>query len=99
MIFVTDEMYAEIASRFFGKLEKSGNYFNGRIEYDTPEFYSTLTCSAVLYRSVGCGAGLPEPAVEKVVPVWWEFTACAGGVPQEHDFSWSELAAFFPVGA
>ena len=32
MIFVTDEMYAEIASRFFGKLEKSGNYFNGRID-------------------------------------------------------------------
>jgi hypothetical protein len=73
MIFVTDEIYAEIALRFFQRLEAGGNYFNGTIEYDTPEFYATLTCSAILYRSQPDRKEVVWGEVQQVVPVWWEF--------------------------
>ncbi len=96
MIYLTDETYARLAARLFEKLKTSGNYFNGRIEYDTADFYSTLTCSAIVYRSQGAGNGPVVPSVEKIVPVWWEFSACVDGAMQEHDFSWSEFTQFFP---
>ena len=96
MISLTDEMYAQLAARFFEKLEKSGNFFNGKVEYDTPEFYSTLTCSALLYRSQNNEIQPIEFPVEKIVPVWWDFSVCAAGTLQEHDFSWSEFTQFFP---
>ncbi len=96
MIYVTDEMYARLAARLFEALKTSGNYFNGHVEYDTPDLYSTLTCSAIVYRSQSTGSEPVVPPVEKVVPVWWEFSACAGGALQEHDFSWSEFTQFFP---
>lgn len=96
MISVTDEMYAQFAARFFEELEKCGHFFNGRIDHDTSEFYSTLTCSAILYRSPGDGDQTAATVLEKVVPVWWDFSICADGALQEHDFSWSEFIQFFP---
>ena len=96
MIFLADESYAEIARRLFDALGESDSYFNGRVEYDTETYYSTLTCSAIVYR---CAARPDEPAwngVGKVVPVWWDFTTFAGGTSQANDFSWTELSAFFP---
>ncbi len=96
MISVTHEIYARLAARLFEELEKSGHFFNGRIDHDTPEFYSTLTCSAILYRSPHDGGRAAGGSIEKVVPVWWDFTVCVDGIPRGHDFSWCELTQYFP---
>lgn len=96
MIFITDEMYAEIACKLLSELKNGEHFFNGKIEYDTTEFYSTLTCSLVIYRKTLTPVDIPPPEIEKIIPVWWDFNLCAGNVPQVHDFSWSELASFLP---
>ena len=94
MIFVTDESYAEIARLLLDELKDGRNFFNGKIEYDTEAYYSTLTCSAIVYR-VGPHPGEPAwDTVEKVVPVWWDFSTCADGALVPNDFSWTEFSAF-----
>lgn len=89
MIFITDPDYAEMASRLCAQWPERGNYFNGTIPYDTDGFYSTLTCSLILYRAEGAAG-----RVERAVPVWWDFSTCAGGEVAANDFSWNELVLF-----
>ena len=96
MIFISDESYAEIALRLFDQLKDNTSYFNGRIEYDTDAYYSTLTCTAIVYRGGTCPEEPAWNTVEKVVPVWWDFSTCADGTLRPNDFSWTEFSAFFP---
>jgi hypothetical protein len=89
-------MYAELAATLFSRLEDGTCFYNGKIEYDTEEFYSTLVCSLIVYRSDAIPVDRTVASVEKVMPVWWNYTTCAGGVSTPNDFSWSEFIQFFP---
>ena len=90
MISITDPMYAEMAARLAAQWGEGQHFYNGSIHYDTDEFYSTLTCSVILYRSED-----ESHEVKKAVPVWWDFTTCAQGAAVANDFSWSEFVQFF----
>jgi len=96
MIFITDQMYAEMANMLFAEMQNGQHYYNGKLEYDTEQFYSTLTCSLIVYRTETVSTRKELPQIERVVPVWWEYSICADGVTEPNDFSWSEFSTFFP---
>ncbi len=90
MISITNPMYAEMADLLAAQWGEGQHFYNGSIHYDTEEFYSTLTCSLILYRSED-----ESNAVKKTVPVWWDFSTCVDGALTANDFSWSEFVQFF----
>ena len=96
MIFINDQMYAEMANMLSAQWQDGQHFYNGKIEYDTEQFYSTLTCSLIVYRRERTGKSPEVPGVIKVVPVWWDFSTCSDGVPCPNDFSWSEFVSFLP---
>lgn len=84
MIEVSEKMYEEIAALLLAEIGDK-DYFNGTIEYDTDEFYSSLTCTLIICR---------EPISLKILsilPVWWDYDIALCDGVQLNDFSWSEL--------
>ena len=47
MIEINEKMYDEIASLLLNEIGDA-DYFNGTVEYDTEEFYSSLICSLII---------------------------------------------------
>lgn len=92
MISVTPESYAKIASHVLEAIRES-DFFNGRIEYAHEEYDSILTCTLVIYRKEGRDDSSTRP-IDRVVPVWWQFSTSIGGVEQDNDFGWSDLATY-----
>ena len=90
MISLTDRLYSELATKLLAELTETENMFNGGVEYDTEEFYSTLSCTLIIYRKKTAD-GVYDGEIENIVPVWWEFSIWAGGVEEENDFSWREF--------
>ena len=96
MININESIYQALAQQLLKEIG-SGNYFNGRIEYDTEEFYATLRTTLIVYREP-----LDDPAdtsrsatrITEIVPVWWEFDTvqAVGSVP--NDFSWREFREY-----
>lgn len=85
MISISPETYSGIAlslTRAIGETD----FFNGRIEFDGPQGYATMTCTLVVYRAAG--------RVEKAVPVWWDFTLFTGGAIRATDFGWSGIVPY-----
>ena len=96
MIFITDQVYADMAINLFAGLQEDESFFNGKLEYDTEQFYSTLTCSLIIYRSDPAGVKPEVPDIQKILPVWWDFSTCSQGLSVPNDFSWTEFSSFFP---
>lgn len=91
MISILPETCAGIASRLLYAIGDT-DFFNGRIEYDGPQGYATLTCTLIIYRKPG-----PDPQVrtlEKIVPVWWDFSLFADGDIRATDFGWSGIIPY-----
>jgi len=88
-----------MAASLFSELEDGRSFFNGKIEYDTQQFYSTLTCSLIVYHPDSVPPALPVLRIEKVIPVWWDYTTCVEGLLEPNDFSWTEFTRFFPCHA
>lgn len=90
------QTYMAVASKLVEAVGESG-FFSGSVSVDTPEFYSTLTVSVIVYSEA---VGTPEGVCERIsdmVPVWWEFTTVlpeAGEIL--NDFSFGELRRFIP---
>ncbi len=84
MIEINEKMYDEIASLLLNEIGDA-DYFNGTVEYDTEEFYSSLICSLIICRD-------PESlAILYILPVWWEYDIALIDGEQLNDFSWMEL--------
>ena len=49
MITINDRMYEKIADLLLRRIEET-HFFNGTIEYDTDEFYSSLVCTLIVCR-------------------------------------------------
>lgn len=90
MISITPQTYSALAEKLTEILIETPDFFNGRIEFDTNEFYSTLTCTLVIYGHSRHNK-YPGLRAHKVVPVWWEFSIYADGKEELNDFSWKEF--------
>ena len=87
MITINDRMYEKIADLLLRRIEET-HFFNGTIEYDTDEFYSSLVCTLIVCRDQENGRIL------SVLPVWWDFCLFQAEGEQTTDFSWNELNRF-----
>ena len=87
MITINDRMYEKIADLLVRRIEEP-HFFNGTIEYDTDEFYSSLVCTLIVCRDQENGRIL------SVLPVWWDFSLFQAEGEQTTDFSWNELNRF-----
>ena len=47
MIEINETIYKQIAALLLAEIGEK-DYFNGTIEYDTEEFYSSLTCTLII---------------------------------------------------
>lgn len=93
MIEITSEIYRSIAALLTEEIG-GANYFNGTIEYETEEFYSTLTLTAIVYRrSETRPEGELRPMAD-IVPVWWEFATIQQFGDTLNDFSFCELKRY-----
>ena len=68
--------------------KKFGKKINGTVEYDTDEFYSSLTCTLIICRAPETGIIL------SVLPVWWNYDIALIDGEQQSDFSWNTLNRF-----
>lgn len=88
MIEFDSQNYRALADLLMKAIDQK-DYFNGSVEYDTDEFYSTLTTTMIIYRN-------PEDApqggrIADIVPIWWQFDIRQQHGAAENDFSWREL--------
>jgi hypothetical protein len=91
MISISPETYAGIAARLLSAVEKT-DYFNGRIDCDGPQGRAVLTCSLVVYRKPGTDP--PPRPLEKIIPVWWDFSLEVDGMIRATDFGWSGIVPY-----
>lgn len=94
MLTINEEIYTNVAECLLSAI---GNdfFFNGTIEYDSDELYSTLRCTLIIYReSVEDCAG-DFTRIKDIVPVWWEFSTVQQCGTVDNDFSWRELKKRF----
>lgn len=87
MISIDDQTYQAIATQLRDELTGK-EFFNGQLEYDTEEFYSTLTCTLILRNDPDTGR------LASATPVWWEYHLHQRDGEVLTDFSWSELSRF-----
>lgn len=93
MIEIDNKTYAEIARLLRDEIGDA-DYFNGSIDYDTDEFYSTLTTTSIIFRTeTHCPDGVFRPITD-VIPLWWEFTTTQATGETLNDFSFSELKPY-----
>lgn len=87
MIAINPQTYQTLATLLLETVADK-EFFNGSIDLDTEEFYSTLTCTLLIYPH-------PEPGLQdQIVPVWWEFHLRQPEGEVLTDFSWNELAKY-----
>ena len=79
----TEDDLDELRDELTGK-----EFFNGQLEYDTEEFYSTLTCTLILRNDPDTGR------LASATPGWWEYLLHQRDGEVLSDFSWSELSRF-----
>ncbi len=93
MIEITSEIYHAVAARLKEEIG-CADYFNGMVEFETEEFYSNLTLTAIVYRRTET---LPEGVrrpIADIIPVWWEFSTVQECGEMLNDFSFSELKQY-----
>lgn len=87
MISINPEIYQTFASLLLDAVDNK-EFFNGTVDFDTEEFYSTLTCTLLIYPN-------PEPGLQDhIVPIWWEFHLWQPEGEVLTDFDWNELAKY-----
>ncbi|GHU99199.1 hypothetical protein FACS1894159_02840 [Bacteroidia bacterium] len=92
MLSVSPEIYRAVADRLLRAIADK-EFFNGSIEYDTEEFYSSLRTTLIIYRDKSSLHGGGEP-ISDIVPVWWEFSLSQPQGEVDTDFSWRELKEY-----
>lgn len=87
MITLNETSYKNIAAMLLEKIEGT-SLFNGTIEYDTDEFYSTLTCTLIICRDSD------QDKILSILPIWWEYALYMSDGEHLNDFSWLEFNEF-----
>ncbi|MCD7962984.1 MAG: hypothetical protein LUF90_05410 [Rikenellaceae bacterium] len=94
MISINDKIYAEVAVKLNEVLENQNSFFYGSIEFDTEQFYSTLTCTLILDRTEYGDKDKTFSKISKITPVWWEYSTYSEIGNENNDFSWTEFSGF-----
>lgn len=89
---VSSDLYLETASRLAEAIG-ADSYFSGTILFEFEGIECRLTASVIVYRRTDRYPEGPCETIADLVPVWWEFHTCRGGVEELNDFSFSELRA------
>ena len=88
MVEIDSITYQNIAASLLEAIAGK-DFFNGSVEYDTDEFYSSLKATLIVYRRKGeNGEG---GRIEDIVPVWWEYIMHTARGEVDTCFSWKEL--------
>lgn len=94
-INVDAETYNEIAVKLKEAIGDT-SFFNGSIDTDRENIYSTLTATLIVYHT---DESYPEGnfhAISDIVPVWWEYsTTLAGEGELLNDFCFYRLKEAF----
>lgn len=90
-IEVKSDTYEKLAVKL--KEAIGDNYFyNGSIDCDSGNIYSSLTATLIIYRT---DRSYPEgnvSTISDVVPVWWEYSTAISGIGEVlNDFCFSNL--------
>lgn len=90
MISITEKIYSDLAQRLIEQLHNV-DFYNGTIELDYPELYTTFHCTLLVYQDKINLDNHIYNTISEILPVWWEFeTACEYGI-EYNDFSWATL--------
>lgn len=90
-IEIQEDTYYSLATRLKEAIGNNG-YYNGSIDTDCGEIYSSFTATLIIYRT---DESYPEgvcSTISDIVPVWWEYsTEIAGEGEVLNDFCFSSL--------
>ena len=84
---ITPEIYAEVYGRLLKAIDDK-LFYNGKIEYDTDDFYSTLDVTVIIDRD------LYTNQIIDITPVWWEYHLNTRDEEVLTDFKWSEMITY-----
>ncbi|MCL2560739.1 MAG: hypothetical protein FWE10_00235 [Rikenellaceae bacterium] len=93
MTHPNDNDYRNIADRLLEAIGDS-EFFNGTVEYETPEYDAQLRVTLIIYREPLFDPADPVHRAERIsaiVPVWWEYRLYDHFGEQPNDFSWREF--------
>lgn len=93
MTTITPIIYRQVAELLFKAIDDRA-FFNGTIEYDTDEFYSSFRATLIIYRQKIEQQSVITNIITDIVPVWWEFSLHSHRGEELTDFSWRELAQY-----
>lgn len=90
MYAISSKLYQEAATLLVEQIADSG-YYSGSFEFEFEDVWCEMTLSAVVYHQERTDEWATHPAVEDVIPVWWEFHTWIDGEEQLNDMSFNEL--------
>lgn len=93
MIEINSQIYKAVASELRERIGDA-SFFNGTVEYETDEFYSTLTLSAIVRRKTESLPEGPVGRIADIIPVWWEFSTVQQCGEVLNDFSFPEFKTY-----
>lgn len=93
MTTINEETYRNVASLLIERVGEA-DFFNGTVEYDTDEFYSSLHCTLIIRRNSFESELFPSVSATTICPVWWEYHLHQADGEQPNDFSWSEFTPY-----
>lgn len=93
MTTITPTTYQQVAKLLLKAIDDRA-FFNGTIEYDTEEFYSSFRATLIIYREKIEQQSVITEIITDIVPVWWEFSLHSERGDEMTDFSWRELAQY-----
>ena len=96
MVTISPDIYREVAKELMRQVETL-NFFNGTIEHDTEEYYSSLRCTLIISREKEKRIDGEGERITDIIPIWWEFSIYFSDGEAYNDFSWTELREYLPI--
>lgn len=87
MIIISENVYRSLADRLVESIGSSA-FFNGSVELDMEEIYTTLRATLIVHRKSHSEPTGDVECITEIVPVWWEYSTVDATGEQCNDFSW-----------
>ena len=91
MYEISPKLYLEVFESLMAQIATKG-FFSGRVDLTYGDTFCSLVCTVVVHRGKAEVDSSPR-AVDRIVPVWWEFHTTEGGEEIMNDFSFREMLA------
>lgn len=90
MYAISSKLYHQLATRLVELVADRG-YYSGKFDFEFEGVSCEMILSAVVYHQDRCDEWATHPAVEDMVPVWWEFHTYIDGDEVLNDMSFKEV--------